>query len=29
MSNYTAEFIADDIVDGCECCALNMEDNDE
>jgi hypothetical protein len=28
-SNYTADFIEDDIVDGCECCAWNMEDDSE
>jgi hypothetical protein len=25
MSNYTPEYDIDDIVDGCECCAMNVE----
>ena len=29
MSNYTPDFIADDLVDGCDCCAWNMEDDNE
>jgi hypothetical protein len=29
MSNYTPEFISDDFVDGCDCCAWNLEDESE
>jgi hypothetical protein len=29
MSNYTPDFILDDLVDGCDCCAWNMEDDNE
>jgi hypothetical protein len=25
MSNYTAEYEIDDIVDNCDCCAMNLE----
>ena len=29
MSNYTPDYIADDLVDGCDCCAWNMESESE
>ncbi len=25
MSNYTPEYEIDDFIDGCECCAMNLE----
>ena len=27
MANYTSEVIEDDFVDGCDCCAMNLEDD--
>jgi len=29
MSNYKSESILDDIVDNCECCAMNLEEMDD
>jgi hypothetical protein len=29
LRNYTPEFILDDLVDGCDCCAWNLEEDTE